>query len=121
MTNPEMSVIGWLIAAGVSVLLFPVVPFLAIGWVVSRLLNSRRSAASPEDNESMAESGVECVERAESMTGTGGQESREYPIGRTDDRDAHGATETTVFDEQTTSVSTIHRPNNTADSDQTSG
>jgi hypothetical protein len=36
-TNTEMSAIGWVILAGLVVLLLPVLPFLVVAWAVTRL------------------------------------------------------------------------------------
>ncbi len=39
-----MSLIGYLLAAGVALLLLPLLPFLAVLWVAYRLLGGGRSA-----------------------------------------------------------------------------
>lgn len=96
--NPEMSVIGWLVAAGVLVLLFPVIPFLAIGWVVSRLLDSERSTSRPDTCEHTADIGVDRPKREERPAGA--REPREPPLGPTEGKDARTAAETTGLDEQ---------------------
>ncbi|WP_435180346.1 DUF7535 family protein [Halorussus sp. AFM4] len=42
--EPSMSLIGYLLAAGVALLLLPLLPFLAVLWVAYRLLGGGRSA-----------------------------------------------------------------------------
>ncbi|MFC7209471.1 hypothetical protein ACFQL3_03020 [Natronoarchaeum sp. GCM10025321] len=54
--RPDMTTVGYLIAGGVLLLLFPLLPFVAIAWLLSRLLGSepraeknRRRLERPEE------------------------------------------------------------------------
>ncbi|ESS12067.1 MAG: hypothetical protein A07HR60_01005 [uncultured archaeon A07HR60] len=55
----EMTVIGWLIAAGISVFVFPMLPFILVGCLVWRLLNAGKPAPESEQSGTVTTAGVE--------------------------------------------------------------
>ncbi|AOW80678.1 hypothetical protein HTSR_1503 [Halodesulfurarchaeum formicicum] len=47
-TAPEMSVLGWIIAAGIALVLLPVWPLLAIMWIIGKQ-GKDKGEKHPED------------------------------------------------------------------------
>lgn len=46
--NAEMSVIGWIIALGIGILLLPLAPFLVAAWLLSRLTEDESESDRPD-------------------------------------------------------------------------
>jgi hypothetical protein len=86
----EMTVIGWLIAAGVSVFVLPVLPFILVGCLIWRLLNTGEIASESEQSEAVTTAGVK-TGTAQDPPVTG--RSRSHDLGQAEPQSRSGAVE----------------------------
>ena len=43
--NIEMSILGWIVAIGVALVLFPLLPIAIVLWILSRFIDTRNREA----------------------------------------------------------------------------